>query len=85
MNEHPIKICSACGAEYSPDAVSCADCGGTLVFPQEYEKLSGPLEESETGVLVRQGPAGYLRELGALLQENGIHSEIRFHGCEPGT
>lgn len=55
------------------------------MFPREYEKRSVPLEETEAGVLVRQGPAGYLRELGELLNKNGIRSEIRFHGCEPGT
>jgi hypothetical protein len=85
MNEHPIKICPVCGAEYSPEAVTCADCGGQLVFPQEYEKRSGPLEETDVGVLIRQGPEGYLRELGELLKKDGIRSEVRFHGCEPGT
>jgi ribosomal protein L40E len=37
MNEQPYKICSNCGAEYSIEALSCADCGGNLVFPQKYE------------------------------------------------
>jgi uncharacterized OB-fold protein len=85
MNEEPIKICSSCGEEYSPEAVTCADCGGTLVFPQEYEKRSIPLGEVEAEILIRQGPVGYLRELGELLKKNGIRSDIRFHGCAPGT
>lgn len=85
MNEEPIKICSSCGAEYSLEAMTCADCGGKLVFPQEYEKLSVPLEEAEEKILIRQGSVGHLRELAALLQKNGIRSAIRFHGCPPGT
>ena len=85
MNEEPIKICSSCGAEYSLEAVTCADCGGNLVFPQEYEKRSVPLEEAEAGILIRQGSVGYLRELGVLLKKDGIRSAIRFHGCAPGT
>lgn len=85
MAEEPIKICSSCGEEYSLEAITCADCGGTLVFPQEYEKRSVPLEEEEAEVLVRQGSATYLRELGGLLNKNGIRTDIRFHGCPPGT
>ena len=85
MDEEPIKICSNCGAEYSIEAVACADCGGTLVFPTEYEKRSIPLEEVEAEILVRQGPVGYLKELSELLKKNGIRTDIRFHGCPPGT
>ena len=85
MNEESIKICSGCGAEYSLEALTCADCGGTLVFPQEYKKRSVPLEEAEAEDLIRQGPAGYLKELGTLLNQDGIRSTIRFHGCPPGT
>jgi ribosomal protein L40E len=85
MNEEPIKICSSCGAEYSLEAVTCADCGGNLVFPQEYERRSVPLEEAEEAILIRQGSVDYLRELGELLQKNGIRAAIRFHGCPPGT
>jgi ribosomal protein L40E len=85
MNEEPIKICSDCGAEYSPEAVTCADCGGTLVFPREYEKRSVPLEEEEAQTLIREGSAPYLRELGELMKKTGIRTDIRFHGCAPGT
>jgi ribosomal protein L40E len=85
MNEEPIKICSKCGAEYSLQAVGCADCGGDLVFPQQYEKATVPREEAEATVLVRQGPASYLRELEALLKQDGIPSDIQFHGSPPGT
>jgi hypothetical protein len=85
MDEEPIKICSDCGAEYSIEAAACADCGGTLVFPQDYIKRSVPLEEEEAEILIRQGQVAYLRELGELLNKNGIRTEIRFHGCAPGT
>jgi DNA-directed RNA polymerase subunit RPC12/RpoP len=85
MNEQPFKICSSCGEEYSLEAVTCADCGGKLVFSHEYVKPSVPLEENDADILIRQSSAGYLRELGAVLQKNGIRSDIRFHGCPPGT
>ena len=85
MDEQPIKICSVCGAEYSPEALACADCGGALVFPREYEQRTVPLEQAEEHVLIRQGQVGYLRELAQLLNNNGIRTDIRFHGCEPGT
>jgi hypothetical protein len=85
MNDEPIKICSNCGEEYSLEALTCAECGGALVFPQEYEKRSVPLEEEEAKVLIRQGAVSYLRELGGLLKKNGIRSDIQFHGCPPGT
>jgi predicted amidophosphoribosyltransferase len=85
MNQEPIKICVNCGEEYSPEALACAECGGRLVFPQEYEKRSAPLEDEEARVLVRQGTVSYLRELAELLKKNGIRTDIQFHGCEPGT
>ena len=85
MIEEPIKICSSCGGEYSLEALTCADCGGKLVSPHEYEKRSVPLEQEEAEILVRQGSVGYLRELGKLLKKNGIQTDIRFHGCPPGT
>jgi len=85
MNEEPIKICSQCGAEYSLEAMICADCGGELVFPDAYQERSVPLEEAEEKILIRQGTADYLKELDALLKKDGIRTAIRFHGCEPGT
>lgn len=85
MNNEPVKICPECGEEYSPQATTCADCGGTLVFSQELARRSVPLKESEAAVLVRQETAPYLEELGQLLSREGIRCTIRFHGCEPGT
>jgi predicted amidophosphoribosyltransferase len=85
MTEQPVKVCPNCGAEYSLEAVNCADCGGNLVFSQVYETRSAPLEEAEAQILIRQDVVGYLRELGELMKKKGIRSDIRFHGCEPGT
>jgi hypothetical protein len=85
MNEDPIKICSDCGAEYSIEATACADCGGVLVFSSEYKRRSVPLEDEEARALIRQSQLPYLRELDELLKKNGIRTDIRFHGCEPGT
>jgi hypothetical protein len=85
MDDTPVKICTYCGAEYSPEALKCAECGGKLVFSQEYEKYSVPLEDAEAIALVRQDTADYLKELSGFLAQNGIRSAIRFHGCPPGT
>ena len=86
MNEEPIKICVYCGAEYSIQADKCADCGGKLVFPQQQQnKPVVPLEENEERILLRQGAVGYLKELEGVLNQNGIRTDIRFHGCAPGT
>ena len=84
MNEQPVKICVYCGAEYSIDAQSCADCGGPLEFPGGDSKRTAPIEEGEAVVLVRQGAVGYLRELEQLLMKAGISTGIRFHGSAPG-
>ena len=84
MNEQPIKICLKCGGEYSPEALTCADCDGKLVFPEEYEKRSVPSEETEAESLIRQGAVNYLKELASLLKRDGIQSTIRFHGVPPG-
>ena len=85
MNELPIKICSKCGGEYSVEAQACADCGGALVFPQDYEKhYEAPVEE-EAFVLVREAPFGYLKELLEHLTKKGVCSGIRFHTQEEGS
>ena len=85
MNEEPKKICSSCGAEYAIKAEICADCGGTLVSPEEYETRDIPLTEDEEKTLVREGPIGYLKELAEHLKQKGIRAAIRFHGGTPGT
>ncbi|MBP2681351.1 MAG: hypothetical protein H6Q78_1214 [Candidatus Krumholzibacteriota bacterium] len=85
MNELPIKICSKCGGEHDIDAQVGADCGGTLVFPQDYEKrYEAPAQEEEV-VLVREASFGYLKELLGHLTRKGIWAGIRFHGQVPGS
>jgi ribosomal protein L40E len=85
MNELPIKICSKCGGEYDVDAQVCADCGGALVFPQDYEKRYEAPAEEEDVVLVREASFGYLKELLEHLTKKGIRAGIRFHGEAPGS
>jgi hypothetical protein len=80
-----IKICPKCGEEYTQEALACAECGAALVFPQQVENSAEPPEEGESVVLIRQGTASYLRELTELLHRKGIRTDVRFHGCEPGT
>ncbi|UCG53195.1 MAG: hypothetical protein JSW58_06475 [Candidatus Latescibacterota bacterium] len=85
MKEEPVKICSSCGAEYSLRAEVCADCGGKLVSPQDFEKRYIPLAEEEEQVLIREGSVGYLQELVEHMKKQGIRAAIRFHGGTPGA
>lgn len=85
MNEEPTKICSACGAEYSREAQVCADCGGKLIFPRDYDKRFEVLPEEEERVLVREAPFGYLKELVEHMTKKGIPADIRFHAQVPET
>ena len=85
MDNVPIKVCSGCGAEYSPDALICVDCGGTLVFPADARGHLAPLAEEEAGFLVREGVVDYVKELARELGRNGIRSAIVFHAPGPGT
>jgi predicted amidophosphoribosyltransferase len=85
MNEHLIKICSTCGAEYTVDAQVCADCGGKLVFPQDYDKRFDVPAEGEEQVLIREAPLGYLKEVLEHMTKRGIRASFRLHDQEPGT
>jgi hypothetical protein len=85
MDQDCIKICPKCGEEYSQEAITCAECGAALVFPQQYDSPAEPPDQGEPVVLIRQGTASYLRELAELLHKKGIRTDVRFHGCEPGT
>jgi predicted amidophosphoribosyltransferase len=85
MNQLPIKICSNCGVEYSADAQACADCGGKLVFPENYERLFEPLSEEDEPVFIRESPLGYANELKELMKKQGIRADIRYHPEPPGT
>lgn len=82
--EELVKICSDCGAEYSPQAEVCADCGGTLISPRDYEARQVPLAQEEEKVLVREGPVRYLEELARHMNRKGIRSTVRYHGAVPG-
>lgn len=85
MTEEPTKICSECGEEYSLSAEKCADCGGALVLPQDYEARFVPLGEEEEQTLVREGLVDYLEELRTYMNTKGIRAVIRFHRGKPGT
>jgi predicted amidophosphoribosyltransferase len=85
VNQHPFKICSKCGTEYSVEAQVCADCGGTLVFPQDYGKRFEAPAEGEDLVLIREATLGYLKELLELVAKKGIRAGIRLHDQEPGA
>ncbi|TAN45493.1 MAG: hypothetical protein EPN22_02360 [Nitrospirae bacterium] len=75
------KICPECETEYLLHIEKCADCGASLVLPEEYRKLQ---EEkrliSEKGiknaVVVREGDMGWLNELNKVLMNAGIPSAV---------
>jgi predicted amidophosphoribosyltransferase len=85
VSKLPTKICSSCGAEYSIEAQVCADCGGKLVSPQDYEKRFEPPADDEERVLIREAPFGYLKELLERMTRGGIQAFIRFHARVPGA
>jgi predicted amidophosphoribosyltransferase len=85
MNELPIKICPKCGEEYDIDAQVCAECGGALVFPQDFVKRYEPPAHEEDVVLIREGSADYLKELMGHLAKQGIRAGVRLHGEAPSS
>jgi predicted amidophosphoribosyltransferase len=83
MDVHSFKICSKCRAEYSVEAQVCADCGGKLVFPQDYETRFDDPAEGEEQVLVREAPIGYLKEVLEQMRRKGIRAMVRLHDQDP--
>lgn len=71
------KICPACGAEYYPHIVKCADCGAGLLTPEEHRRAQEERQRTaETAVAnavkVREGDLGWMSELKAVLLDAGI-------------
>ncbi|MCP5040823.1 MAG: hypothetical protein GY944_07315 [bacterium] len=77
-----VKLCPECGEEYTLQAVECADCRVTLVFPDELE--APPLPETfppkEELACVRVGPLPWTRALSSALEQIEIA-----HRVEPDT
>ena len=85
-----IKICPECKTEYFPHIELCADCGATLLLPEEEEKaqeekrlLKGRLLEQ--AVVVREGDLDWMGELYHVLIDSGIPCVISADdGCKKG-
>ena len=85
MKELPIKICPKCGEEYDIEAQVCAECGGALAFPQDYEQRYEPPAPEVEVVLIREASFGYLKELLEHLAKKGIWAGVRSHGQAPSS
>ncbi len=82
------KICPECETEYLPHIQKCADCGATLLLPEEYKKAveeKKRLEDKtvENRVVAREGDLAWMSELRSVLIDTGIacslHSDA---GCK---
>jgi ribosomal protein L40E len=79
MHGNPIKICPKCGAEYTVDALICADCDVQLVLAQEGDKKPiVPITEDEELVCIREDQVNYLREVSEHINQAGLPTFIRF-------
>lgn len=63
--------------EYLPHIEKCADCGASLLIPEEYreaqeKKKRLEAKSVENRVVVREGDLGWLSELRAVLIEAGV-------------
>lgn len=88
MYQEPVKVCSKCGEEYSPEAMVCVECGGRLVMEEEYERMRVPLTgEEEQLVCVREDGYRYLDELRQRMKTDGVRSAIHLHSdsCRAGS
>jgi peptidyl-tRNA hydrolase len=84
------KICPACGAEYYPHIVKCADCNVALLTHEEHknaqeERKRTEAKAVENAVAVREGDLNWMSELKSVLLDSGIpcmlHSDA---GCRKG-
>lgn len=85
MTINQIKICPDCATEYFAYIANCADCGTTLLFPEEYKKLQDEKKSCqektlEDSVAVRKGELKWIEELSHVLIDSYIpcvvHAEI---------
>lgn len=90
MSAKQVKICPDCSAEYFSHVVKCADCGTTLLSPEEIRRVEEEkkrLRERslEDMVVVRQGDLNWMDELCNVLIDHGIASTVHVDaGCNKG-
>lgn len=85
-----IKICPDCSAEYFAHIENCADCGATLLLPEENQKIQEERQRCkdksfENAVVVREGSLKWMDELYNVLINAGIPSMVNTgDGCQKG-
>jgi len=84
-----VKRCPSCGGEFFASVIECADCGLTLVSPEEYERkdrlITGTLDPAAGTMVVREGEQGWIEELAEVLRASGIPCRIILSpGCSAG-
>lgn len=88
MNQN--KKCPECGDEYQPHIEKCADCGVTLLLPEECTKAQEERKQTEetsvdNSVKVMEGALNWMSEIRSVLLDEGIpcklHSDV---GCRKG-
>lgn len=85
-----IKICPECNVEYFARVAVCADCGVSLLFPEQVEKQRAERAEmlDQTAgnlVSVREGDKNWLHELQQELLASGIPCRLSLApGCRAG-
>lgn len=90
MSQNGVKICPDCRAEYFPHILKCADCGTSLLSPEELKRAEEDkrrLQEKslEDMVVVRQGDLQWMDELCNVLLDSGISSTVHVDpGCSKG-
>jgi len=85
-----IKVCPDCLTEYYPHIQLCADCGSTLLTPEENQAMQEEKKQRrdklpEDAVVVREGSLQWMDELYNVLIDSNIscvvHSDA---GCKKG-
>lgn len=84
------KLCPDCDTEYMPHVEKCADCGATLILPEERGKTqAGKIRIADSGgetrVAVREGDLDWMKELHIVLKDAGIPASVHADtGCKKG-
>jgi len=81
-----IKICPDCKTEYNPHIEKCADCGATLMAPDEIKRLQEERRQCMEGLLknpmmVKEGDLKLINELYHVLIDTGIPCTVNADTC----
>jgi hypothetical protein len=85
-----IKICPDCLTEYYPHVENCADCGTSLVLPEDVNKVQEEKKRLQQKVLedlvkISEGDKKWIGELYHVLIDSGIPCTITADaGCNKG-